>query len=68
MALYQYQCSECQETFEAFVTVDHRDEAQTCPNGHLKGLRLMAAVKFQMEDRRQSFRKAMSKTPGKHFT
>lgn len=68
MALYQFQCSECEETFECFVRVEKRDEAQTCPNGHLKGRRRLAAVPFQFEDRRKSFRKAMSKTPGKHFT
>lgn len=68
MALYQYRCSECQETFDKFVSSDKRDQVQICPNGHLKGRRLLQPVKFQMEDRRKSFRKAMSTTPGKHFT
>lgn len=68
VALYQYQCSECEATFEKFVNAEKRDQVQLCPNGHLKGRRLLSAVKFQMEDRRKSFRKAMSTTPGKHFT
>ncbi len=68
MAMYQYQCSECQQTFERFVSVEKRDEAQTCPNGHPKAHRLFQSPAITQADRRKSFRQNMSKTPGKYFT
>lgn len=68
MALYQYQCLECQQTFEKFVSVEKRDQVQICPNGHLKGRRLFQSPAITQADRRKSFRQKMSKTPGKYFT
>lgn len=70
MALYQYHCQKCQTTFERFVSVEKRDEAQTCPNGHPDGRRLLQSPTITQADRRKSFRHAlrMSKTPGKFFT
>lgn len=68
MALYQYHCPECQVTFEKFVGVEKRDEAQTCPAGHPGGRRLLQSYVITQADRRKSFRQAMSKTPDKFFT
>lgn len=68
MALYQYHCPECQTMFERFVSVEKRDEAQTCPNGHPNGRRLFQSPAITQANRRKSFRQNLSKTPGKHFT
>jgi putative FmdB family regulatory protein len=68
MALYQYYCPTCQITFEGFVPVEKRDQAQTCPDGHPDSRRLLQSYAITQADRRQSFRQAMSRTPGKHFT
>jgi putative FmdB family regulatory protein len=68
MALYQYQCPTCQATFERFVPAEQRDKLQECPNGHPGGRRLLQSPAITQADRRKSFRQAMSRTPGKHFT
>ena len=68
MALYQYQCSECQQTFERFVSVEKRDQVQICPNGHPKARRLFQSPAITQADRRKSFRQNMSKTRYKFFT
>lgn len=68
MALYQYHCPTCQATFERFVPADRRDEPQTCPNRHQDGRRLFQSPAITQADRRKSFRQAMKRTAGKHFT
>lgn len=68
MALYQYHCPTCQVTFERFVSVEQRDEPQACPDGHPGSRRLFSSSAITQEDRRKSFRRAMSRTKGKHFT
>jgi putative FmdB family regulatory protein len=68
MALYQYQCPTCQTTFDRFVPVAERDNAQACPDGHPDGHRLPQRYAITQADRRKSFRQAMSKTPHKFFT
>jgi putative FmdB family regulatory protein len=68
MALYQYQCPTCQETFEQFVPTEKRDEISQCPQGHPGVRRLLQSYRIIEPDRRKSFRKGMSRTPGKHFT
>lgn len=68
MALYQYHCPTCQTTFERFTPVEQRNTPQVCPNGHSGGRRLFSSPAITQEDRRKSFRRHLSRTPGKHFT
>jgi len=42
MALYEYRCLECDETFERRRPMDDADRDVTCPAGHARVKRLLS--------------------------
>jgi len=50
MPIYEYKCNNCDINFDLFLTVEYRDDLQTCPKCSAKdSTRLQSPVNYQFK-------------------